>query len=282
MPPGPLEVTFETRRYSGAARNRAGQRPQGATLPVAEMTQSGGPRSGSGAGMPPDLAAAVGLGGEGGRILASYDWSTHPLGPPSSWPCEVRAVVATSLVSRFPVVLFLGQELSLIYNEGYSTILGEKHPDAFGRAGAEVWPEIWEVVGPMIAGVMSSGVPTWSDDLLLMLATSGHPEERYFTFTYSPIISDGGEIVGVFCAVAETTERVLGERRLLTLNALGSEMMEKHGPDEVVGAVIRVCSAHQVDLPFVAVYLRDREPDGASRAARLCGATPEAARSSST
>ncbi len=231
---------------------------------------SGSLRPGIGAEVPLDLAAAARLGGEMGERLIAFDWSSHRLGPLASWPLELRTVVATSLVSRFPIVLFVGDDLSLIYNDGYIPMLGEKHPGALGTAGSEVWWEIWEVVGPMLEGVVRTGVATWSDDLMLMLVSSGRPEERYFTFTYSPIIAEHGEISGVFCAVRETTERVLGERRLLTLNALAANVMDKRVADDVVTAAVEVCAAHDADLPFVAVYLRE----GDSTQAMLRGATP--------
>jgi signal transduction histidine kinase/serine phosphatase RsbU (regulator of sigma subunit)/FixJ family two-component response regulator len=213
--------------------------------------------AGVGAGVPPDLAAAKRLGGEMGRRLVSFDWDSHPLGPLAEWPLEIRTVVAASLVSRFPVVLWIGEDLSLVYNDGYIPMLGEKHPGALGAPGSAVWSEIWDVVGPMLEGVVRTGVPTWSDDLLLMLASSGRPEERYFTFTYSPIIAARGAISGVFCAVSETTERVLGERRLLTLNALAAEVMGKRLAADVATAAVDVCTAHSADVPFVAVYLQD-------------------------
>jgi signal transduction histidine kinase/CheY-like chemotaxis protein/serine phosphatase RsbU (regulator of sigma subunit) len=235
------------------------------------MTQSGGLRPRIGAEVPLDLAAAARLGGEMGRRLVSFDWDSHSLGSLANWPLEIRTVVATSLVSRFPVVLWIGEDLSLIYNDGYIPMLGGKHPSALGTPGSEVWWEIWDVVGPMLESVVRTGVPTWSDDLMLMLVSSGQPEERYFTFTYSPIIAGSGEIPGVFCAVRETTERVLGQRRLLTLNALAAEVMDKRVADDVVAGAVEVCASHDADLPFVAVYLREDD----SSEATLRAATPE-------
>ena len=231
-------------------------------------------RPGIGAEAPLDLAAAGRLGGEMGGRLIAFDWASHPLGPLASWPLELRTVVATSLVSRFPVVLFIGEDLSLIYNDGYVPMLGEKHPEALGAPGSVVWSEVWDVVGPMLESVARTGVATWSDDLMLMLASSGRPEERYFTFTYSPIIAARGVIFGVFCAVTETTERVLGERRLVTLNALAVEVMDKRVAADVVKAAVEVCAAHDADVPFAAVYLQDP----GAREATLCAATPGIAR----
>ena len=42
----------------------------------------------------------------------------------------------------------------------------------------------------------------------------GYLEETYFTFAYSPLPDDAGGIGGLFCAVTEETQQVVGERRL--------------------------------------------------------------------
>lgn len=42
----------------------------------------------------------------------------------------------------------------------------------------------------------------------------GHPEETYFTFSYSPVRGETEEVLGLFCSVVETTGRVLAERKI--------------------------------------------------------------------
>jgi hypothetical protein len=58
--------------------------------------------------LPPDVAAAVGLGGEMGPRIVSFDWESHPLGPLAGWPGEFRIILAAAITSRFPTVLWLG------------------------------------------------------------------------------------------------------------------------------------------------------------------------------
>lgn len=211
-------------------------------------------------GLPPELAAAVALGGEMGRRFAEFDWDAHPLGSPRHWPSELRAAVATTLASRFPLVLWLGaDDLFVVYNEAYIEILGDKHPDALGRPGHTVWWDIWDSIAPMLAGVVATGEPTWSRDLMLAMVTAGRREERYFTFTYSPLIDADGRPYGVFCPSYETTERVISERRLHLLNSVASAMMETRNIDDAVGAAVSVCAGQPADLPFIAVYVEDAE-----------------------
>ncbi|HKD97639.1 MAG TPA: SpoIIE family protein phosphatase [Micromonosporaceae bacterium] len=206
--------------------------------------------------MPADLAAAVRLGGQMGRRFAEFDWASHPLGEPATWPPEVRASVAVALTSRFPIVLWLGaDDLYLVYNDAYLPVLGDKHPAALGTPGKQVWWDIWSHIGPMLAGVVSTGEATWSNDLMLPVVTDGKARERFFTFSYGPLVLANGRIDGVFCAVNETTERVLGERRLHVLNSVAGAVMEARTVDDAVTAMIEVCGEGHPDLPFMAVYL---------------------------
>ncbi|WP_434446747.1 ATP-binding protein [Lentzea sp. E54] len=101
-------------------------------------------------------------------LVAEFDWAGSELGPIEDWPESLRTAVAICLTSRFPILLWWGPELVMIYNDADRPILGaSKHPYALGRAGRSVWPEIWHVIGPMLRGVLDGNGATWSDDQLL-------------------------------------------------------------------------------------------------------------------
>lgn len=162
-------------------------------------------------------------GGEMGRLMAAHPWADSPLGPPHAWPQSLRTAVGICLGSRFPMVLWWGPDLRLIYNDAWRPSLGTlKHP-AVGKPGREVWAEIWHLIGPMLEGVLASGEATWSADMLLPMDRYGFLEETYWTYSYSPIRDEAGRVGGVFTAVTETTLRVVGERRLRTLRELAAD-----------------------------------------------------------
>src|SRR5579885_3523698 len=106
-------------------------------------------------------------GGEMGALMRSIDWSQTPLGPVAQWPQSLRTAVSICLASRFPILIWWGPRLVKLYNDAYAPMLGEKHPLALGRPGQDVWPEIWDIIGPMLSGVMDRGDATWSQDQLL-------------------------------------------------------------------------------------------------------------------
>jgi hypothetical protein len=42
-----------------------------------------------------------------------------------------------------------GGDFRFFYNDRYRPILGTKHPAALGAPGADIFPEVWSVVGQM-------------------------------------------------------------------------------------------------------------------------------------
>src|SRR4030095_4713409 len=184
-----------------------------------------------------------------GELIDTLDWARTPLGPMPSWPHSLRTSTDLCLASRFPIVLYWGPELVTIYNDAYAPILRGKHPCALGRPCREVWAEIWDVIGPMLAGVMDTATATWSDDMLLVLERRGYPEECYFSFSFTPVRAEDGRTGGIFTAVIETTERVVGARRLLTLRELGQHVAEvtvEQACERAAGTLAR----NPADLPF--------------------------------
>jgi len=155
-------------------------------------------------------------GGEMGELTRNYDWSQTSLGTPDQWPQSLRTTLSIILNSRFPMFLFWGDELICFYNDAYRPSLGNsgKHPYALGRPGAEIWPEIWSNIKPLIDQVMAGGDGTWSEDQLLPIYRNDHLEDVYWTFSYSPVSDETGKPAGVFVTCSETTEKVINRKKL--------------------------------------------------------------------
>ncbi|HEY2192589.1 MAG TPA: SpoIIE family protein phosphatase [Actinomycetospora sp.] len=219
------------------------------------------------ASMDPLFAGQAGV----ARDMAAVDWAATPLGPPSGWPSALRDVVRVLLTSRFSMWMAWGPDLTMFYNEAYrAATLRRKHPWALGRPFDEVWAEIREDLTPQIRTVLEDGEATWDEDLLLYLERNGWPEETYHTFSYSPLYDGDRGVQGLLCVVAETTERVLAERRMAFLRDLASAMTSARSIDEVTAASREVLGGARRDLPFGLLYLLD--PAVASRRARLVAA----------
>lgn len=202
---------------------------------------------------------ALAGGGEMGQLMRQTDWSATPVGPVASWPQSLLTAASICLNSRFPIILFWGPSLVQFYNDAYRPIIGEKHPRAMGQPASECFPEIWDIIGPMLNGVLGSGEATWVEDLYLPLVRSGYAEECYFTFSYSPIRIEGGAPGGVFTAVTETTRKVLGERRLQTLHHLAEATARSQSVEQVCDLSAATLETNTADLPFTLLYLLDSD-----------------------
>lgn len=148
-------------------------------------------------------------------MLQNTDWSSTPLGHPSTWPELLRLQLNICFESAFPIAIWWGPDLIQFYNDGYKPILGAlKHPKAFGGPAHDTWPDIWPTIGPMVEQVVNRGVAVKGEDMPLILERNGFPELCHFTFSYSPIRNIDGHIDGMFTAAVETTERVSTEKKL--------------------------------------------------------------------
>ncbi|NMO17007.1 response regulator [Pyxidicoccus fallax] len=210
--------------------------------------------------------------------MRSIDWSKTALGPVEGWPQSLRTTVSTCLNSRFPILVWWGPELVMLYNDAYVPVLGSKHPRSLGTRGREVWPEVWHIIGPMLEGVMGQGEATWSENIMLPLVRRGFAEECYFTFSYSPIRDESGGVGGVFTAVYETTGQVLSERRLRTLQLLPSRVSGARTAEEACALAADALKENHADVPFCRVYLL-ADDGGEARLAASTGLSPEATRS---
>ncbi len=196
-------------------------------------------------------------GGEMGALMRTRDWSDSPLGSPESWPPSLQLSASICISSRFDLIVWWGPDLILLYNDSYRRTLGAKHPFALGRPGREVYPEIWDVIGPMLQHVLRTGEATWSADLLLLLERSGYPEETYHTFSYTPIRDRFGNVVGVITPVTETTEKVISERRILTLRDLAARSLDAKNENESWQFAAEALGANPYDISCAVLYKVD-------------------------
>lgn len=194
-----------------------------------------------------------------GAIMRAHDWTSSPLGDPAGWPDTLKMMLATCLSSKFPMVIWWGPQLIMLYNDACQPILGEtKHPHGMGRPKADSWPETWPIVGEQFERALK-GEASWSEDLLLASDRNGYIEECYFTYSHSPLRDASGLIVGVLSVVRETTLRVLSQRRRRTLGRLSEATIEAATQsktlEETCRTLTRLLSFQNPDIPFAALYL---------------------------
>jgi len=147
--------------------------------------------------------------------MRAKDWAATPLGPVDTWPGSLLTIIRIMLHSRHPMFLWWGPQLIQFYNDAYVPSFGKgKHPAALGMAGRESWPEIWPIIGPQIDDVMREGKASWNEDQLVPIFRNGRIEDVYWTYGYSPVFDESGNISGTLVVCTETTTRMLSEKAL--------------------------------------------------------------------
>ncbi|MFK3984125.1 SpoIIE family protein phosphatase [Micromonospora sp. NPDC050397] len=165
-------------------------------------------------------------------------WADTPLGPAERWAPSLRAVVELVLSSPVPMALAFGEELALVYNDGYAELIGDLHPSAFGRPAAEVFAQVWELdgVGEEIEQAYRTGVPYLEKEGLLPLGRGSEADQVVLTRGYSPVRDDHGQIIGLLMVVVEATQVT---RRLESLSQLAVALSGTLTLDDVARSALR-------------------------------------------
>lgn len=136
-------------------------------------------------------------GGQTGALMSAHDWSLSPLGLPESWPQSLCSMAGMLLNSKFPMFVAWGPELGMRYNDAYIEILSDKHPSALGARLENTWAEVWSDVQPSIKRAME-GQAVFAENLPLTVYRKGYAEQVWFTFSYSPVRDENGQVGGMF------------------------------------------------------------------------------------
>ncbi|HEX8080256.1 MAG TPA: ATP-binding protein [Jatrophihabitans sp.] len=209
-------------------------------------------------------------------MLRQFDWAASPLGPVRQWPAELRAAVRTVLASKAPMLIWWGPQLIQLYNDAYRPLLGDKHPAALGQPAAECWAEIWPAVGARAMSVLAGDGASYFENELLFLQRAGYQEETYWTYSYSPISGDSGQVLGVLVVVSEVTHQQVANRWMQTIRELGAlSVTAPETPDDVCEQALQVLASNRASIPFAAVYALAE--DGRATLRGCYGLSPDSA-----
>lgn len=180
--------------------------------------------------------------------LKALDWTAHSFGPSEAWPAELKAIVGLCLRSSVPTAIYWGPELRLLYNDAWRFIPAERHPAAIGRPASEVWSDIWDVVGPQFAQVVTTGKGLSTSEQRLMMLRRGAIEETYWNYSLTPIPGPDGRTLGVFNQGEDVTGRLIAARNHVFLLELGDRLRDltegENDGTEVLAVALEALSGH--------------------------------------
>ena len=202
------------------------------------------------------------------RLIREGEWSRSPLGPPEQWPQSLRSVVNVLLGSAFPMFVAWGPQLGMLYNDAYAEILGRKHPASLGAPFEEVWADIHRDIMPFVRRALG-GEAFFVEDLPLRMRRRGFDEATWFTFSYSPVRDESGQIAGFYCACSETTKAVLVQRQLRAREEWLTSLFDQapgfaavlRGPDHVFDMVNEAYRQITGQRPLIGMKIADALPE---------------------
>ncbi|CAN5767517.1 hypothetical protein BH09PSE5_BH09PSE5_08500 [soil metagenome] len=201
--------------------------------------------------------------------MRAHDWAATPVGTPDTWPQSLRSAISICLNSPMLGTVLWGDDLLMLYNDGYIPSMGERHPWALGRPVAEVWGAAWDQVAPPFRRAMLSGDGFSQENVNVAIVRRGRTEATVWNFSAAPIRGEQGGIVGLFNQGVEITEQVRFQRQIVSearrhRNVLmqmpgfvGVLKGREHVYEFVNGAYERVAGMR----PLVGLTVRDAFPE---------------------
>ncbi|CAG8458789.1 621_t:CDS:2 [Dentiscutata heterogama] len=188
-------------------------------------------------------------------ILNNYDWSTTSLGPMDSWEPAFKASVNICLQTALPIVLYVGPDWTLIYNEAWRSMLMTNNQHALGKPAAQVWPEMYDnVLKPKLENIRATGKGIVENAKYFKFQRNGNVEEAYFDYSLSPLFKSDGTVWGVLNAMRDVTQNALNIQRLRTLEELRSrtsDAVSLASSCEIMKTVLH----NNADIPYALIYL---------------------------
>jgi PAS domain S-box-containing protein len=172
--------------------------------------------------------------------IRAHDWSSTPLGPIATWPAALRVALSLAEKSTYPTAIYAGADFRLIYNDAWAPIPLERHPWALGRPASEVWADIWHIIEPQFRQVVKERAGFSAFNQMLPMVLNGIRRETYWNYTFTPLIGDAGEVVGILNHGHEVTATILAERRLSFQVELSDRLRELANPVEVKMAAVEM------------------------------------------
>ena len=141
------------------------------------------------------------------KSILGIDWDKSPLGPISAWPIQLKQMVLLVVQDHAPALIFWGDENTVIYNEYFAPLIGNKHPALQGQDPYVGMPEIWDRFDGLLVTQRETGEALFERNDCLMLYRHGFLEETYFNWKSIPVIGPEGWVVGIYATGKSPSRR---------------------------------------------------------------------------
>ncbi|WP_225421078.1 sensor histidine kinase [Sphingomonas parva] len=178
------------------------------------------------------------------EIIRRHDWAASPLGPIEAWPDRLRFALEICLRTSSPSAVYWGPDFILLHNDAFGAWLGLPEPRLLGQPAQQAYGELWDWLSPQFQAVMESGQGLSVAEQIIPVARDGVIEERYWTYTLSPLTDETGAVAGILSQREEVTRAVLAERRLSFQIRLADALRGETDPQRVKQVATALLGEH--------------------------------------
>ncbi len=82
-----------------------------------------------------------------------------------------------------------------------------RHPAALGMVFADVWPDVWTDISPLVDRVFA-GETTTFQAMPLVMTRNGYCEDTWWDFSYSPVHDETGKVAALLNVTSDATPPV--------------------------------------------------------------------------
>jgi PAS domain S-box-containing protein len=168
------------------------------------------------------------------ELIRAHDWSLTSLGPIEGWSECLLCSVNSMLGCAFPSLVFWGTELTQLYNDSFVPLLAERHPLGLGQTAEECWSDAWQIVGPNLERVMVGRETVYYENALVPITRDGRLQDIRWTYSYSPIFSGDGDVLGILVICQDVTREATAVQNLRDSEARASRVLQSIGDAVIV------------------------------------------------
>jgi PAS domain S-box-containing protein len=174
------------------------------------------------------------------EAISRFDWASTPLGPAAQWCDRLKFSLEICLASSSPAAVYWGPELTILYNDAFADMLGDRHPGDLGRPAREMWGDAWGWVGAQFATVAETRQGISVSERMVPVLRGGTLDETYWSYSFTPLLGEDGAVAGVLGQRENVTRAVLAERRLSFQVALADALRGESDPEEIKNSATRL------------------------------------------
>ncbi|CAL3973130.1 unnamed protein product [Diplocarpon coronariae] len=193
-------------------------------------------------------------------FFLEFDWASTDLGPVSTWSTALRGMVNILMSDPRPAAMYWGRERTMMYNESYVNVTGQKHPGMMGKAFAEAWSEIAGDFTVAFEKAYQTGEAFVIDDAQFYIERHGYLEETYYSISIIPFLVEDDNEIAFYNPVFDTTRQVIADRRMALLLRMGQYVSSSRDPKDFWHQATYSLQADSTafpDIPFAVLYSVD-------------------------